>query len=85
MSSSELYLRFQFCHNDFSSATVCYKDFVWNVQLDKPIQEQTDTERAAFVGGVIVCNSAVEFRHSPATAKAACYVNQKWREQYADD
>ena len=70
MSSRELFY-------DFSSATVCHKDFVWNVQYNKPIHEQNDTERAAFVGAMIVGNSAVEFRHSPATAKAACFVKQK--------
>lgn len=32
MSSRELFY-------DFSSATVCHKDFVWNVQNDKSIQE----------------------------------------------
>ena len=32
MSSRELFY-------DFSSATVCHKDFVWNVQTDKSIQE----------------------------------------------
>lgn len=34
---------------DFSSATVCHKDFVWNVQYNKP-----ETEQAAFVGAEIV-------------------------------
>ena len=39
---------------DFSSATVCHKDFVWNVQYNKP-----EIEQAAFVGAMIVGNDTV--------------------------
>ena len=46
MSSRELFY-------DFSSATVCHKDFVWNVQYNKPIHEQTDTRTKRYTNKTI--------------------------------
>lgn len=41
----------------------------------------TETQQAIFVGAMIVGNFAVKYRHSPATAKAACFVTYTiWKE-----
>ena len=42
----------------------------------------TGTQQAIFVGAMIVSDSSVEFRHSQASAKAACFVTYTiWKEK----